>query len=49
MPRPSHPPWFYLPNGIWWRVHVMNLESAVTSWNYLSWDIGPGYLWSNVA
>jgi hypothetical protein len=24
MPRPSHPPWFYHLNNIWWRVvHIM--------------------------
>jgi hypothetical protein len=25
MPCPSHPSWFYLPNNIWWEVHIMRL------------------------
>jgi hypothetical protein len=25
MPRPSHPPWFYHHNNIWWSVQIMKL------------------------
>jgi hypothetical protein len=25
MPRPTHSPWFDLPNDIWWRVQIVKL------------------------
>jgi hypothetical protein len=34
MPHSSHPPWFYRPNNIWWRVQVMkflNMKSSLVS------------------
>jgi hypothetical protein len=37
MSRPSHPPWFYHPNNIWWGVQVMKLlimQSSSASYNF---------------
>jgi hypothetical protein len=31
MPRPSHSPWFVLPNNIWWWVQIMKLPTVQLS------------------
>jgi hypothetical protein len=31
MPRPSHSPWFDLPNNIWWWVQIMKLPTVQLS------------------
>jgi hypothetical protein len=37
MPRPSHHPWHYQPNNIWWSVHILTLimQSSPASRHFL--------------